>query len=425
MTTSKPWRVEPIDASSGISVPPKPIPRPEFAMEPRTGAIAKQEPESRAKTRPTTIIGIAVGILAVLSIAAVLSIVLRTAEITVRTPRQPVGMELNVGYSTDGSSVPGMPITIPAQSTQFNVPYQKQVPATGATDNKGGIAAGSVELRNISGKSVKLPTGTRLNLADGTVYMTTAEVTIPKGDADKPGKSTVSIQAEKPGAVANRDAGKMTGQVTDHPGVYFGNIGVPLAGGTDVVIKLVTDKDLETARQQAIADLQQQAATYQLPDGRVVIPSTIQPLGDITVDADHVAGDQADVINISAQGEFQALTINPDDLPEQIQTDIRNQLAVNVPPGYLLTRDPIKFANPREASPGSGTVTVDVAIDAAQQLTPDKIAEIRALTNGKSQDDARAALANVEGIELVDVSVSPSLLVKSIPGSGKIDVVNQ
>ena len=107
LTTSKPWRVEPIDASSGISVPPKPIPRPEFAMEPRTGAIAKQEPESRAKTRPTTIIGIAVGILAVLSIAAVLSIVLRTAEITVRTPRQPVGMELNVGYSTDGSSVPG------------------------------------------------------------------------------------------------------------------------------------------------------------------------------------------------------------------------------------------------------------------------------------------------------------------------------
>ena len=70
-------------------------------------------------------------------------------------------------------------------------------------------------------------------------------------------------------------------------------------------------------------------------------------------------------------------------------------------------------------------MTVDVAIDAAQQLTPDKIAEIRALTNGKSQDDARAALANVEGIELVDVSVSPSLLVKSIPGSGKIDVVNQ
>ena len=161
--------------------------------------------------------------------------------------------------------------------------------------------------------------------------MTTAEVTIPKGDADKPGKSTVSIQAEKPGAVANRDAGKMTGQVTDHPGVYFGNIGVPLAGGTDVVIKLVTDKDLETARQQAIADLQQQAATYQLPDGRVVIPSTIQPLGDITVDADHVAGDQADVINISAQGEFQALTINPDDLPEQIRTGYPQSIGCQCP----------------------------------------------------------------------------------------------
>jgi hypothetical protein len=425
LTTSKPWRVEPIDASSGISVPPKPIPRPEFAMEPRTGAIAKQEPEARAKTKPTTIIGIAIGIVAVLSVAAVLSIVLRTAEITVRTPRQPVGMELNVGYSVDGSRVPGMPITIPAESTQFTVPYQLQVPSTGVTDNQGGKAAGSVELRNISGKSVTMPAGTRLTLADGTIYVTSSDATIPKGDAEKPGKSTVAIQAENPGAVANRDAGKLTGQVTDHPGVYFGNIGAPLAGGTDVVIKLVTDRDLETARQQAITDLQQQAATYQLPDGRVVIPSTIQPLGDITVDADHVAGDQADVVNISAQGEFQALTINPDDLPEQVQTDIRNQLAVNVPAGYLLTRDPIKFANPREASPGSGTITVDVSIDAAQQLTPAQIGEIRSATKGKSQDDARAALANVEGIELVDLSVSPSLLVNSMPGAGKIDVVTQ
>src|SRR5690349_599810 len=29
LTTSKPWRDEPVDASSGISVPPKPVPRPE------------------------------------------------------------------------------------------------------------------------------------------------------------------------------------------------------------------------------------------------------------------------------------------------------------------------------------------------------------------------------------------------------------
>jgi hypothetical protein len=422
LTTSKPWRDEPVDASSGFAVPPKPVARPEFAMEPRTGAIAKQEPEARAKTKPSTIIWTIVGILAALSVAAVLSVVLRTGEITVRTPREPVSAEMTMGYATDGVPVPGLDITLNAILTDFTVPLEFTAPATGALDNQGGKAIGTVALRNISGKRVRLPAGTRLQASDGTVYLTTSDVEIGSGDAEKPAKGEVAIEAEKPGAVANRDPGVLTGQVPEFPGVYFGNVGAPVSGGTDLIVKVVTEQDIAQAQAKALADLTTSAGTFRLPDGRIVIPSTVQPVGDPTVAVDRVAGDQAESFTVTAQGQFQALTIDPDELPDEIRASIRNQLAQRAPAGYALTDDPIEFANPREASPGAGALTLTVSVDAARQLSADEIARIRDLTRGKSQDDARAALATMPDLQVVEIRVSPAILVKSLPGADKITV---
>jgi hypothetical protein len=422
LTTSKPWREEPVDASSGISVPPKPIPRPEYALEPRTGAIAKQAPDARARMKPATIIGIGVGVLAALLVAAILSVVLRTAEITVRTQHAPVSTKLTVGYSTDGGDVPGATITLPAKAEQFTVPYTAQVPATGTLDNQGGTASGTVQLRNISGKAVTLPAGTRLAMADGVSYVTTANVTIPTGDTDKPGQAEAGIRAEKPGANANREPGRFTGEVPGQKGVYFGNPGAAVTGGTDVLIKAVTDDDLSKARDQATVAMNQQAQAYQLTDGRVVIPSTVQAVGDPSVQSDHPAGDQVDTFTVTGQATYQALTINPADLPEQMRSDIRAQLAALVPSGYAMTDDPIAFANPAEQNPGSGLLTVDATVDAAQALTPDMIAKVRDLASGKSEADARTALATLGDVEVVDIKVTPALFVKSLPGAGKIDV---
>jgi hypothetical protein len=422
LTTSKPWREGAVDASSGISVPPKPVPRPEFAMEPRTGAIAKQEPDSRARTRPSTIIWTLLGIVAALSVAGVLSVVLRTAEITVRTPRREVSAQMTVGYSTDGVPVPGLDITLMAQQAEFSVPVELSAPATGTLDNQGGLATGAVALRNISGKRVRIPAGTQLEASDGTIYTTTAEVEIRSGDAEKPARAEVAIQAEKPGTVANREPGVLTGQIEEFPGVYFGNVGAPITGGTDLIIKVVTEDDLAQAREKALADLATNAAAYRLPDGRIVVPSTVQPMGEPSVAADHVAGDQTDTFTVTAQGQFQALTVDPEEMPNDIRAAIRAELSREAPDGYALTDDPVVFSEPREASPGTGALTLRVSVDAAWQLTPEQVAQIRDLARDKSEADARVALSAIPDLEVVDISVSPAILIKTLPGEGKIKV---
>jgi hypothetical protein len=307
--------------------------------------------------------------------------------------------------------------------TQFTVPYSAPIPATGVLDNQGGRAGGTVQLRNISGKAVSLPAGTRLELADGTGYLTTEEVQVPTGDAETPGKAQAPIQAEKSGTVGNRDAGTLTGQFADLPGVYFGNPGAPIAGGTDVIIKVLTDEDIANARELAETGLNALATAYQLPDGRVVVPSTVELVGQMSVEADHVAGDQVDAANVTAQASYQALTIDPDDLPEPTRAEIRNQLVALVPAGYTLTDESIVFSNPIEPSPGSGLLTIDATIAASAQLTPEMTTQIQELAGNQSQDDARAALRTVPGIEVMEIRVIPALFVKTLPGSGKIDVV--
>jgi hypothetical protein len=127
-------------------------------------------------------------------------------------------------------------------------------------------------------------------------------------------------------------------------------------------------------------------------------------------------------LNVTGQAVYQAQTINPADLPAQMQMDLRNQLVAKVPSGYVLTDDPIAFANPTEQTAGSGLMTVAVTIDAAEQLTADRIDQIKSAATGRSEADARQAIAGIEGVEVVDISVSPGLLDKTLPGEGKIDV---
>ena len=422
LMTSKPWKHEPVDASRGIAVPPKPIARPEFALEPRGHAISGQDEPGGPGIGARGVVAIIAGALVALVLAGVLSVVLRTAEVTVLANRQPVSTQLTLGYSTDGSQVPGAEITLSAAETQFTVPFVAQVQATGVLANQGGKATGTVELRNISGQAMTLPAGTELELFDGVVYVTTQEVEVPGGTSDDPAAASVEIIAQAPGAAANREAGMLTGEVTGFDGVYFANIGGPISGGSDLVIHVVTEDDLMSAREGAIAQLSTLASSYRLPDGRIVIPSTVRPAGEPSIETDHIVGDQAYAFSVSAQATFQALVIDPSDLSEDVETTIRDRIAPQIPEGYALTGGTIEFSEPTEEAPGQPLLTISASIDAAQILTDEQKDAVREAVAGKSADEARAALAAMPGLEVVDISVRPSLIVKSLPGEGRIEV---
>jgi hypothetical protein len=392
-------------------------------MEPRTGAIGKQEPDSRARTRPGTVIGIVLASAALLAVAALLSVVLRTAEIVVTTPRQPVSKTISVGYSADGSLVPGAQMTLPASMTEFTVPYVTTRPATGTLENSGGTAAGMLQLRNITEEAVELPTGTRFESSTGLTFVSTEAVTVPSAESDEPGAATVGVTAEQSGAAGNIPAGVFTGAYADAPGIYFSNRDAAFSGGSDVTILVVTDDDLANARELAVSELSNLAASWQLPDGRVVIPSTVEPVGDASVETDHVTGDQVESFTISGQASFQALTIDPNDLPDGIEAQIRNELAGNVPAGFILTDDPLKFGAPQEGPPGSGMITVNASVDSYQALTGDLLEQIRSAATGKDPDAAAESLAAIPGITVESISVTPNVLVKTLPGTGNIEVV--
>ena len=422
VATSKPWREETVDASAGFSVPPRPIPRPEPAMEPRTGSIQKQEADARARMRPSTAIGIAAFFIALLCVAAVLSIVLRTGKIVVATQRQAVSTTLVIGYSTDGSPVNGATITLPATETDFSVPLITTANATGTLANSGSTASGTVDLRNISGKAVTIPAGTEFAMADGVTYVVMADVKLAKGDSDKPAKGQVAITAKLPGSNGNRDPGVLTGQIAAYPGVYFSNLSASVAGGNDKVTKVIAQQDIDAANSNARASLNSMAKSWTLPDGRIAVPSTVTETGDISVETDHAVGDQVDTFNVSAQGTFHALVIDPNNVPENLRAELRQSLAATVPAGYALTDEPIRFTKPVESTPGSGLLQVDATIDAAAILTQDDVNAVRAAASGKSVADAKRDLAGVTSVSVQSVSVEPSLLVKTLPKGSRIKV---
>ena len=167
------------------------------------------------------------------------------------------------------------------------------------------------------------------------------------------------------------------------------------------------------------------ALTWQLPDGRVVIPSTVVSTATPSIVADQAAGAQVETFNISAQGTFTGLTIDPNNLPDSLQDQLRGTLQSSVPESYRLTDEPVRFTNPVESQPGTGLISVDVSIDAAEILDQNTIDDIQTTAANKEPDVAKTDLAGNPKFSVVSVSVQPSLIISKLPGSGKIEVVEQ
>jgi hypothetical protein len=340
-----------------------------------------------------------------------------TVQATLR--QESVSTELIYSVSAPGASLPSdVAFSAPATQEQATVEFQISVPSTGLQRTPDKTATGAVQLRNPGEAEVAVPAGTALSVYAGTTFTTNADVTVPAASGGKPGETAVEVTAQEPGAASNLEQGMLTGRL-DELGVFYSNREAPIAGGTDIEVKVVSEEDIAALEEQVQSNLGRATAagwTRQLPEGQAVVGPSVQA-GEPDYTIDSQAGDVADEATLTGTVDATGLVYNLEDVRTQALEFFRNELQQQVPEGYALDADSVTLGEPEVIAEAPDGVQYRVGATGVANAEFGAGAEIRLAEDlaGTSREDAEASVGGIGQFASWEFSQSPGWWPEGMP----------
>lgn len=412
------------DESLEVGDQKKPEPQPD-KKPPADKPKKKLKIPNFEKFRTRLILG---GIAAVvLIIALVLGLfVLPKATVTLDTDTSNLNINLNFIADTNATTLDSENRILPAKSQEYRVTDSEKAAATGQK-NLGNKASGSVSLQNCSKTtgSVTIPKNTRVS-SSGSHYRTQSSANLPEssfnGSGDcKTSAKNVSVLAEEPGASHNMSSGKDF-SVSGYSDVD-GENNSSLTGGTDNVVKIVTQADVDAAMSK-IQERASNSAPDELTDqlrgeGYFPLEATLVS-GDPTITTSPNVGDEANEVTITSATSYTMVGVKEDDLKSIIKQDADEKIDTGA---QTIQNDGLDNAtiSTRQSGASEGQVPLLLQTDAVAgpNLDQDKFKEEIA---GKGEEDIKELLEDRPGINNVEVSFSPFWVNSAPKSTNKITI---
>ena len=361
--------------------------------------------------------------------------VLPKATIVVKTTSVPVSAEFSLTTSDSAAALDQEKGIIPAQLKTAEQTVSQSVSATGQ-QNQGEKASGTVSLKNCSANDVTVPAGTGVTTS-GLTYITQSSTQLDSGNFDILGncKSTGS-HVKSVGVVSQTGGAKynigptssfcVQGYTCSSTNGLTGSSSGSMSGGTDNIITIVTQSDLDKVKQQITAESSDQFSkqfTEQLDkEGLYVVSSTLK-LGDPVTTATPGVGQPASTTNVTVKVKYTVIVVTKDDLKKAVTDKLNEQMDKSKQ--KLSTDDVLKGITVEATNQQAPAV---VTLDISQTTTAVPIIDIETVKKqsaGQKTSTIKAALTEVAGVEDVEVHLSPFWVSKAPKNGGKITVVQQ
>ncbi|HIA91964.1 TPA: hypothetical protein EYO12_02500 [Candidatus Saccharibacteria bacterium] len=251
------------------------------------------------------------------------------AQVSLRGQTSSIILDEEVRFSTSVSEIDLTSNIIPAQRKSVEATQEVSAPTTGEK-NIGEQATGEITIENcMQSNSFTLSAGTRIQHSSGLIYKTTKKVTVPGGDfdvvffsatCDEPGTASVEVIAEQAGDnynIAGTSSNDFDGDPytivnfsTDQNDNLLIN-GDAMSGGTNDIIRTVTEDDIQTARDKLtdddISELTNELST-QFEGDVVLLEKTISTDNENDV-VSHNPGDEADNVTIKRTAVYSVYAV--------------------------------------------------------------------------------------------------------------------
>ena len=333
--------------------------------------------------------------------------------LTTRTTDAAINQPLTLGteQTTDFAKT-----TLKAESRQVKKDVSIDYTASGKKD-VGEKASGTVRFSTdsisviLSGRGT-IPAGTTLTSSSGAKYTTDSTVTL---SASSPSGST-GITAAASGESYNG----ATGSISGAPSGVDARISSATTGGTDKTITVVTQSDIDNAKQKIADQVKPDQAKTEL---------SAQFGGDYTVLGDTLSSDIGGVnssvavdseapngkATLSGGVVFTILAVKHDQLSSYLDAAVSSQIDDKKEQKiYDNGLKSVKFAN---AQKNDNNYRVQLSTNGKVGPIIDE-AKVKSIAKGKSYGEVQSQLDGITGVDNVDVKFSP-FWVRSVPNDDK------
>ncbi len=352
--------------------------------------------------------------------------VLPKAKITIKTDTTTVNTDLTLTASTDTKTVDVEKKIVPATNKEVKKTETEKAPATGQR-NDGTKATGSMTLTycpNNNNDSVSVPAGTAFS-NNGLSFVTNDAVDVPAsnftggGVCKKDVSKTVSVTAGQPGDQYNVSTRSYTSG--SFPDVLAN--GSNMSGGTTKMTKVVSQQDVDGAKQKAIdrsTAAAQDELKKQFTDAGMVPLTDTFSASQPTVTSSPNVGEPAEQVTVNVATTFSELGVKTDDLKQIVEANAKKQIDTSkqVIQDNGLSKAVIRTTENKTAS--GVTFQLQTLVVAGPQLDAEGIKKEVA---GKKKGETQSIILSRPGIKEVNVSYSPFWVVSTPKNTKHITIV--
>lgn len=347
-------------------------------------------------------------------------VVLPKATVALKTDSEDIRKTIDLRLDTKANEVSPEDGVVPATIVSTENTQAQTSQATGQQNN-GEKAKGEATLSispSACGNRVTIPAGTGLS-SNGLTYLTQETVQLGRGDRTCTFEEDVDIVASQPGA--NYNTSSTTFAVAGHSAVSAES-NRPIRGGTDNIVKVVSQADIDSAKQK-LASATNDAAKEELRDklndqGLYPVTDSFNA-GDPEIAVSAKVGDRVDSVTVTQKTTYTMAGADKEDLNELITQLAEEDIDTNKQKVLNTGLDNAVF---KLQSQTADTVLMSMETTALAGPELDNEA-LKEQIRGKKANEAEGILKQYPGVTDVEVSYSP-FWVSSIPKSAdKINLV--
>jgi hypothetical protein len=351
--------------------------------------------------------------------------VMPKAVVTIKTDNTSFATSIDLTASPALKDIDKPSKTVPAISKEFKKTDATKVPATGEKDI-GTKATGTMTVYycpNNNSTQTTVPAGSIFS-SSGLSFRTDETVTVPAsnftggGLCKKDLSSTVKVTADQAGDkynLSSRDYASNLSGISGH--------GTAMTGGTTNIVKVVSQSDVDAAKQKVLDQNQETGKTElikQLNDGGYLpIPDTFGVSNTVVTSTPNV-GDQATEVNVSVTITYSMLGAKLDDVKQLVEEEAKKQIDTSKQTILDNGLDNAVFRDVNKQSNGDVKFTLQTEVVAGVQQD---VAGIKKAIAGKKRGDAEAIIGSRPGVKEVNMKFSPFWVYKTPTRTGKIIII--
>lgn len=349
--------------------------------------------------------------------------VLPRATIAIKTNATNVNTNVTLALDTKADSLDTTSKTVPAKLVQEQKTYSQEVAATGQKNN-GQKATGQVKIINCTaGEPVTVPAGTGVS-SGGLTYITQQDASMPVGstsctDIAGATSDTVDVVAQSPGTKYNLAAGTSF-TVAGFASSTQASASSALAGGTDDIVKVVAQADIDKATKQITTqdDTVKQDLTDQLTGLQLFALKDTFAAGDPATTTSSKVGDAADTVTVTQNITYTMLGAKESDLKALIDDNIKSQIDTAK---QSILSEGLDKADVKVLA--ATKTTTQITLQTVALVGPDiDTNSIKQAAAGKKSAEIQSLVQNDPGVTDVSVHMSPFWVTRAPKNTDKITV---